>query len=37
LYLSARIIKNLKGKIWAKSEGNNKGSVFYIELPINQS
>ncbi|PIU43979.1 MAG: hypothetical protein COS96_01510 [Candidatus Nealsonbacteria bacterium CG07_land_8_20_14_0_80_39_13] len=37
LYLSARIIKNLKGEIWAKSEGNNKGSVFYIELPINQS
>ncbi len=35
LYLSARIIKNLKGEIWAKSKGNNKGSIFYIKLPIN--
>jgi len=23
-----------KGKIWAESKGKDKGSTFYIELPI---
>ena len=33
LYLSAQIIKLHHGKIWAESEGEGKGSTFYIELP----
>ena len=33
LSLVDRIIKKHKGKIWAKSEPN-KGSTFYIQLPI---
>jgi len=23
-----------KGRIWVESEGKNKGSTFYFELPI---
>jgi len=34
LYLSAKIIEAHHGKIWAESEGEGKGSTFYIELPI---
>jgi len=34
LYLSAQIIKGHGGKIWAESPGENKGSTFFIELPI---
>jgi len=34
LYIAFHIIKAHKGKIWAESEGRNKGSVFYVELPI---
>jgi len=33
LYISAKIIEAHHGKIWAESEGKNKGSAFYIELP----
>jgi signal transduction histidine kinase len=33
LFLSAKIIYAHNGKIWAKSEGEGKGSTFYIELP----
>ena len=33
LYLSGQIIKSHQGKVWAKSEGEGKGSVFYVELP----
>lgn len=36
LYLSSQIIKAHKGKIWAESEGEGKGSTFFIELPIKQ-
>jgi signal transduction histidine kinase len=36
LYLSAKIIQAHNGKIWAESEGKDKGSTFHIELPINQ-
>ena len=35
--LSGQIIKAHDGKIWAESDGPGKGSVFHIELPINQS
>lgn len=34
LYLSYQIIKAHGGKLWADSEGRNKGSIFYIDLPI---
>ncbi len=34
LYLSGQIIKSHKGKVWAESEGEGKGSVFHIELPL---
>lgn len=37
LYLSAQIIKGHGGKIWAESQGENKGSAFFIELPIQNS
>jgi len=33
LYLSAQIIKLHNGKVWAESQGEGKGSTFYIELP----
>ena len=35
LYLSGQIIKGHKGKIWVESEGEGKGSIFHIELPLN--
>ncbi|MSU60446.1 MAG: hypothetical protein EXS52_00835 [Candidatus Staskawiczbacteria bacterium] len=34
LYLSGQIIKSHNGKVWAESSGDGKGSVFYIELPL---
>jgi len=37
LYLSAQIIKSHGGRIWATSDGINKGSTFHIELPVNIS
>jgi signal transduction histidine kinase len=35
LYLSGQIIKAHNGKLWAESEGEGKGSTFFIELPKN--
>lgn len=35
LYLSKIIIERHKGKIYAKSNGENKGTTFFIELPFN--
>lgn len=34
LFIASQIIKAHEGKIWAESEGRDKGSTFYIELPI---
>ena len=34
LYIAKEIIHAHNGKIWVESEGENKGSKFYIELPI---
>ena len=34
LSISRKIIQRHNGKIWAESEGENKGATFHIELPI---
>ncbi|TFF63481.1 MAG: HAMP domain-containing histidine kinase [Promethearchaeota archaeon] len=34
LYISKKVIDSHNGKIWAKSEGLNEGSTFYIKLPL---
>lgn len=34
LFLSSKIVEGHKGKIWAESEGEGKGSTFHIELPM---
>lgn len=36
LYLSGKIIEGHHGRIWAESRGDGKGSVFNIELPLQQ-
>jgi len=33
LYVASEIVKGHKGKIWVKSEGKNKGTTFFVELP----
>lgn len=34
LYAAKEIVKAHKGKIWAESSGRDKGSTFYVELPV---
>jgi signal transduction histidine kinase len=34
LYISRKFVEMHGGKIWAESKGKNKGSTFYIELPM---
>ncbi|MFY9457467.1 MAG: ATP-binding protein [Candidatus Spechtbacterales bacterium] len=34
LYVAASMIKAHNGRIWAESEGLQKGSRFYVELPV---
>ena len=36
LYFTNNIIKEHNGAIWAESEGEGKGSIFYVELPIQE-
>lgn len=33
LYIAKRIINDHNGKIWAESEGEGRGSSFFVELP----
>jgi signal transduction histidine kinase len=33
LYISKKYIEMMGGKIWAESEGKDKGATFCIELP----
>jgi len=37
LYVCKGMVENNGGKIWAESDGEKKGSVFVVELPINQN
>jgi len=34
LYIARKFVEMHNGKIWAESKGKDKGSTFYIELPI---
>ena len=34
LYLASELLKAHHGKIWAESEGDGKGSSFFVELPV---
>jgi len=34
LYVAKEIVKSHKGRIWAESDGDGKGSVFFVELPV---
>ena len=34
LYVAKQLVEAHQGKIWAESEGEGKGSQFYIELPV---
>jgi signal transduction histidine kinase len=34
LYAARKIVENNKGKLWVESRGLNKGSTFYLKLPI---
>jgi len=36
LYVARKMIEAHQGKIWVESEGENKGSQFYFQLPIVQ-
>ncbi len=36
LYLAAKMIKAHHGRIWLESEGKDKGSAFYFELPVSK-
>lgn len=33
LYVAREMVKAHQGKIWAESDGPNKGTTFYVELP----
>jgi signal transduction histidine kinase len=35
LYICAQIIRRHHGKIWVESSGDDNGSTFYFELPLN--
>ncbi len=34
LYVAKEIVKAHNGRVWAESEGEGRGSQFYVELPI---
>jgi signal transduction histidine kinase len=34
LFISRQIVEAHGGKIWVASEGEGKGSTFYVELPL---
>ena len=34
LYVARKLLEAHLGRIWAESEGKNKGSTFYVDLPV---
>ncbi|MFC1700606.1 ATP-binding protein [Patescibacteria group bacterium] len=36
LYFCKKLIRAHKGDIWAESEGKNKGSAFFVSLPVGE-
>ncbi|MCD4694387.1 hypothetical protein K8R62_03450 [bacterium] len=34
LYIAHKMIEAQKGQVWAESKGENKGSTFFIQLPL---
>jgi hypothetical protein len=34
LYVARKILEEHKGNVWAESEGENKGSTFFVEIPV---
>lgn len=34
LYIARKILEEHKGRIWAESEGEGKGSTFFVEIPV---
>ncbi len=34
LYVAKKMVDEMKGKVWAESEGDGKGSTFHIEFPL---
>lgn len=34
LYFVKRVVEDHKGRVWAESEGADKGSTFFVELPL---
>jgi len=34
LYVAKKFVEMHKGKIWAESQGKNKGSTFFVRLPV---
>jgi signal transduction histidine kinase len=34
LYVAKKMVEQMRGRIWAESEGHNKGSIFYVEFPL---
>ena len=34
LYIAKKLVEAQKGKVWAESEGEGKGSTFVVELPL---
>ena len=33
LYIAKKIVDEHKGRVWVESEGEGKGSTFFVELP----
>lgn len=34
LFIAKKVVEGHKGKIWAESEGSEKGTTFHVEIPI---